>query len=381
MPFDRFAAARACRRGGDDKRPRRWRYFFVSLLIATLIGGGFLWHLATRRPVGNPPSVRVQIPKGATGDAIVAVLERAGLAPNTTITYYVLRWEGTFDAVQAGVYEIPGDANAFEVAAALSGPASAEHLELTLIPGTTVWEAQDRLDALSIGPPGGLESLAEDHLYVSSLGVPVGETRRPRPDGAPQTYLEGFLYPDTYFLPVGANAKVAAERAVARFREVWSSLKTRYRSDLLAIKKRYGVSEHDLVVLASLIEEEVRFPDEAARVAGVFYNRLAEKMRLQTDPTLMYHPQRVAQAPTPTNRKDRSNPYNTYARGGLPPGPICSPSERSLLAALRPERHDYLYFVATGDARGSHAFARTLPEHNANVKRYLRDRAEDIPHR
>ncbi len=138
------------------------------------------------------------------------------------------------------------------------------------------------------------------------------------------------------------------------------------------MRDRWGLSEHELIVLASLVEEEVRAAAEAPRVAGVFYNRLAASMRLETDPTLMYHPQRVAQQPRPTHRRDRANPYNTYAIAGLPPGPICSPGRGALEAVLRPERHDYLYFVSRRDAQGRHAFARTLAEHRANIERYLR---------
>jgi UPF0755 protein len=140
----------------------------------------------------------------------------------------------------------------------------------------------------------------------------------------------------------------------------------------MALRARYGVTARDVITLASLVEKEAADRAEGPRIAGVFYNRLAAGMRLQTDPTLVYHPDRFGAKPTPAHRRDRSNPYNTYAFDGLPPGPICNPGPAALRAALQPERHDLLYFVARRDGSGRHAFARTYAEHRGNVQRFLR---------
>ena len=119
---------------------------------------------------------------------------------------------------------------------------------------------------------------------------------------------------------------------------------------------------------------EAKVASEAPIIAGVFMNRLRVSMRLQTDPTLIYHPKRLGRAPGPSDRKDATNPYNTYAHDGLPPGPICSPTRTAIEATLSPSRHDFLYFCARHDGTGRHAFARTLEEHEANVTRYLKRR-------
>ncbi len=350
------------------------RLALLALILAAALAV-VAWIWVHERPEGNPDEVRVVIARGATGAAIVDQLEARGLAAHPLALYWTLELGGAFEVVQAGVYVIPGDANALEIEAILSQPsAAAPHLTVTFIPGESVWESARRMQAAGVGLAGDLVRLAADREAVEGLGVrlPLGPARAPRTDGVAHTWLEGFLYPETHFFDPGATARDVAVRAVRHFDQVWGDLTTRYRADLLAVRERWGLSDHELIVLASLVEEEVQAPEEAPRVAGVFYNRLAAGMRLETDPTLMYHPDRVAGEPRPTHRRDRRNPYNTYAIAGLPPGPICSPGRRALEAVLRPERHDFVYFVAKRQGRGRHAFAKTLAEHRDNIERYLR---------
>lgn len=346
----------------------------LFLFLALLVAGGWGFWLVHDRPSGNPAEVELLVPRGATLDDVVRVAREAGVAEHPTTLWWTLRLSGVAASLRAGRYRVRGDAHALELAAALGErPSDGDQLVLTFVPGQSVWEDARRVEALGIGPAADVLALAADYRFArETLGLPIGPERAPRADGVQQTYLEGFLYPETYFLPLDATPEVAVRRAASEFKAVWKELTTRYRSDLLAITGRYGLTEADLVTLASLVEEEVRVPEEAARVAGVFYNRLEKRMRLQTDPTLVYRPADVGREPTPKDRRDATNPYNTYASAGLPPGPICSPGRGALEAALRPERHDLLYFVAKRDEAGSHAFARTLEEHEANVSRYLR---------
>jgi len=355
-------------------RRTRWGRWFALAVVAALIGGGVAaWLAVHHRPAGNPETVEVTVPRGVTLDRLVGLLEGARLTERPTALRWTLRYKGTLASVKAGVYTFPGDAHALDIARVLEQPPAAlTHLTLTLIPGESVWEAGRRMEALGIGAAGELAALAEDRAFARGLGLPVGPERPPRPDGHPQTYLEGFLHPETYFLALDATVESATRRAAEQFKRVWGEVMATYRSDYLAVTGRYGLSELDIITLASLIEEEVVVASEAPRVAGVFYNRLAQGMRLQTDPTLVYRPGDVGRAPTPTDRRDATNPYNTYAIPGLPPGPICSPARGALVAALRPERHDYLYFVARRDGTGAHAFARTFEEHRANIERYLK---------
>lgn len=352
---------------------RAWRTG-VLLVLAGLVAFAIVaWVQVHSRPSGNPATISVTIPRGAGGDTIVGLLEQSRVTEHPTALKWVLRLSGTYRQIQAGTYTFPGDANALEVEEILGAPPdTGAHLILTLIPGESVWEAADRIAALGIGDASEVVALAADHAYVSGLGLPVGPPREPRTDGAAHTYLEGFLYPDTYFLPLDATPRDAVERAAAQFLVVWGRVSARLETDLRAIAARHGLTTLDVITMASLIEEEAQARAEGPRIAGVFYNRLAKGMRLQTDPTLVYRPDRQGRAPTRADRLDATNPYNTYAIAGLPPGPIASPAEQAIEAALRPERHDLLFFVAMRDGTGRHAFSRTLAEHEANIDRYLR---------
>lgn len=365
------------RRGTRRRSPLRQAVLALLVLGPLFVGGATtawaLWAFDARPVAEAGAVVTVQIPRGSSGREIVERLATVGLAPSPQLTYWALRMGGTLHRVQAGVHSLPANASARELIELLRLPAARAQVELTLIPGETVWQAAERIERLGIGTAEEVLARAADHSYVvERLGLPAGPPRQPRPDGVQATYLEGFLYPDTYFLAADATVDDAIEAATRQFKSVWGQLSGRRTSDLDALRERFGVGVRELVVLASLVEEEAQDPSERPRIAGVFFNRLAVPMRLQTDPTLRYHPARLDRPPTPTDRRDRSNPYNTYAFDGLPPGPICSPGAGALAAALTPERHEFVFFVARRDARGSHEFAVTLAEHEANIDRYLR---------
>ena len=177
------------------------------------------------------------------------------------------------------------------------------------------------------------------------------------------------MLPETYFVTRGTDRDVFLARVMGA-RDI--ALAT------LWADRRQGLPIETLdeaVVLASIIEKETAVAGERALVASVFVNRLRAGMKLQSDPTVMYGLERGG-TPVETLRRrhlSHESPWNTYLHHGLPPGPICNPGEDSLHAALNPEDSPYYYFVA--DGRGGHAFARTLEEHNRNVRawRAIRD--------
>ncbi|HRE88375.1 MAG TPA: endolytic transglycosylase MltG [Myxococcota bacterium] len=249
-----------------------------------------------------------------------------------------------------------------------------ETVDVMWVPGRSVWEHAKTLEQQSLIGSAETLALISDEAFARSLGLPIRD-REPRGDGVDSTWLEGFLFPDTYRVEKAGSAREVLTRAASQFKRFWDQLVSEHGAEVQRLETELGLSEADLVVLASLVEEEMANKDEAPRIAGVFLNRLKKKMRLETDPTLMYRPDRVARKPTPTERRDRTNPYNTYTIAGLPPGPICSPGREALRAVLTSERHDYLFFVARRDGSREHAFATTLEEHERNIDRYLRKRA------
>ncbi len=189
--------------------------------------------------------------------------------------------------------------------------------------------------------------------------------------GIPFTSAEGFLYPDTYLImrPLECNtatAKVIASRLIDTF---W-----RKTAHIWPDGKRPGTKNAELVrrivTLASIVEKETSVPEEWARVAGVYANRIQKGMLLQADPTIIYGIGPSFKPPILRSQlENAANPYNTYKNPGLPPGPICSPGIRSIEAAAAPEHHSYLFFVASGNG-GGHTFSTTLEEHNRAVQVY-----------
>ena len=175
--------------------------------------------------------------------------------------------------------------------------------------------------------------------------------------------LEGYLFPNTYNVPRKAPEADLVGAMVAEFREVFDEGRRRRAAEL-------GMTIRDLVILASLIEEETALPDERPLVSAVFHNRLKIGMKLDCDPTIVYALKQEGRYTGRLLLRDLKlpSPYNTYLHAGLPPGPISNPGLSSLDAALAPAPDGYLYFVARGD--GSHRFSRTLGEHLDAVKKF-----------
>ena len=318
-------------------------------------------------------TVVLEVTKGLGSRGLVTQLSRLGLVNDPALAYWFFRFKGVHETLRAGSYHLSSDDNLVGLAETFSRPDKVSYPTVTIIPGDTVWRGGAQLGRAL---PGTLErwlAHVSDHRYAAdTMGLPVGVERPSRPDGVRATYLEGFLYPDTYHLATDASVDGLIRRSVSRFKEVWGALKSTHAAAYTDLRRRYGLSELELVTLASLVEREVTRSDERSRVAGVFYNRLDRGMRLQTDPTLMYHPLREGVKPHVSHRRDGSNPYNTYTNDGLPPGPIGAPERASLESVLMPERHELLYFVAMRDGSGRHDFSRTLDEHEEKIRRHLK---------
>jgi UPF0755 protein len=183
--------------------------------------------------------------------------------------------------------------------------------------------------------------------------------------------LEGYLFPDTYQFTTITSPEDLIKAMVERFNDVFTP-------DLATRASQLGLSVHQVVTLASMIEEEARVPDERPRVASVFMNRLKRGMPLASDPTFIYAAKLAHDYdgnPNQPRHRRRDSRYNTYIYDGLPPGPISSPGRASLEAALNPEQTDYLYFVVNGTA-GRHKFSRTAAEHELAVQEYRRQQRE-----
>jgi UPF0755 protein len=178
--------------------------------------------------------------------------------------------------------------------------------------------------------------------------------------------IEGYLFPDTYYVAKGASAADITDMMVRNFEKRFD-----YGLRQRAIERKLAV--HQVVTMASIVEREAMIASERPAIAGVYFNRLSVGMPLQADPTVQYALAGVDPSPGEYWKKELTledlktdSPYNTYIKKGLPPGPICNPGLASLQAALNPASHDFLFFVARPD--GSHIFTRTYEEHLKNVQ-------------
>lgn len=231
--------------------------------------------------------------------------------------------------------------------------------------------------------PEGSDRFDMARIFQQRLGVDpeaflsaTKETSLIRDLDASDPTLEGYLFPDTYRFPHGASAAQVVETMVARFRQI---MRTKFRDQL-----QPGSPElHKIITLASLVEKETPDTSERPEISGVFGRRLERGMMLDCDPTVLYAArleQGLARLPEPPITRDQlasNSPYNTYRQTGLPPGPICSPGEASIRAALEPGGGDALYFVS--NRHGGHVFASTLAEHARNVARYRRESTSPPP--
>jgi UPF0755 protein len=306
-------------------------------------------------PPATGPALRVVVPPGASLGEVVDSLDARGIVRASGLFELYARARGAAPRIKAGEYAIPA-------------PDSWRSVLRRLTRGEVLTEPMT--------VPEGF-SLAQIAPRMSSMsGVPADSVRALllRPELAerfevPGPGLEGYLFPDTYFFASGVPVERMISTMVARYRSYWTPER---RTRLEEI----GLTEQEAVTLASIVQAEARHRDEMPRIAGVYHNRLERGWLLQADPTVLYalggYRERLLFAAIDSVA---DNPYNTYAFAGLPPGPIGSPGEEAIDAALRPDEHDFLYFVAWPD--GSHIFTRSLAEHNAAVDSARRARRAD----
>lgn len=304
--------------------------------------------VAPRDPAG---AVRVvHIPPGATVRQIARRLTQAGLLRSPTAFEVAARVRRLEDRLQSGEYALSPAMSTLEILDRLARGQVLLH-PLTIPEGSTLVQIADLLAARGLG----------DRAAFLRVATEEGATF-PHPFLPGRPNLEGYLFPDTYHLPRGLPARQVVARMLDRFGErVSPAWRARARDQ--------GVSLHEAVIIASLVEREARFPDEQPVIAGVIYNRLRRGMRLEIDATVLYA--LGEHRPVVTERDLQvDSPYNTYRHAGLPPGPIANPGWGALRAALAPARVPYLFYVLRPDGR--HAFSRTFQEHLANVRRYRR---------
>lgn len=340
-------------------------YFTLALLVAAGAVAGAAWYWTEKPVTMAEERVDYIIEAGSTPRSVARALNKAGIGMHEDAFVLMARLTGQDVHIKAGAYEaVQGDTPRV----LLERMASGDMLQtrITLIEGWTYQRIREALrnDANVRQTLDGVD----DAELLSRLNATLDGQEAAFDLGSPVEAAEGLFHPDTYvFVPGTADFDILRRAYGAQIqilKEVWEA-----RQPGLPLKTPY-----EALILASIVEKETGQSAERARVAGVFINRLRLKMPLQTDPTVIYGMGDTYQGRIRKVDLQTDTPWNTYTRGGLPPTPIASVGRASLEAALHPEEHKYLYFVARGD--GTSEFSRNLTAHNRAVAKYILGRGK-----
>ncbi|MEJ2200576.1 MAG: endolytic transglycosylase MltG [Desulfuromonadaceae bacterium] len=323
----------------------------LIVLILLLIGLGAVVPVSrfvcfVQQPVAPSSPRIVAIAPGTSFAQIAHRLEAEGVVSDGGQLKWLGRWRRATHRIQAGQYAFVLPATPDQVLERLVA-GDVVRYRFTVPEGLTLWEIAQRLEAEERGRAETFLTLARDPEFCRQLGV-VAET------------LEGYLFPETYLLTDGMTERQLIRTMVREFER-------RLTPEIEAAARQQSLDRRQLVILASIIQKEAGDRKEMPLIAAVFHNRLRKGIPLQSDPTVIYGIEHFDGNLTRKHLRTPT-PYNTYQLSGLPAGPIANPGEDALRAAAFPTASDYLYFVARGN--GTHAFSRTLAEHNAKVRKY-----------
>lgn len=330
------------------------RYLTLTLAAVVIAGLGYFGYKLFWQPQSDADGAPTEIiiPKGSGLVQIAAILQENGVINSADYFKLAARLSGKDRQMQAGKFSVPAGKNHLDILRFLHTGAQVQQ-KVTISEGVTAREIASLLAGNAEIDSAEFLRLVADSAFAAKLGIDAG-------------HLEGYLFPETYHLPWGMSEKEIITLLVRQFQA--------QSPDSLAQKaEQRGLTVHEVLTLASIIEGEAMLDSERTTISAVYHNRLHNNMRLQADPTIQYiipdGPRRLLHADL-----EIDSPYNTYRYAGLPPGPINNPGKKSIEAALSPADVPYLYMVARGD--GAHVFSRTLAEHNRAHQAFNRHRRD-----
>ena len=309
-------------------------------------------------PYGSDQTaIRFAIQPGASAQQIADNLVASALIGDAALFLDYARVQGYDRRFEAGLYFVNQTQSIADIALQLTD-SSASFIPLRTLEGARLEELAEQIDAA-----GMFAFRGADFLAVVAAPAPIPPDFAAWAGIPPGASLEGYLFPDTYQLPPQIAPAGLRDTLLRAFRQ-------RVGDGLRNAALEGGLTLHQAVALASIVEREAVWRDEHAQIAGVYHNRLAAGMRLEADPTVQYALQgargwwgQITQA----DYRQVASPYNTYLNYGLPPGPIASPSLSAIRAAVAPAESDFFFFRAACDDSLTHRFARTYDEHLQNA--------------
>jgi UPF0755 protein len=335
----------------------RWlrRAALAAVFASTLLGiGSYGWlRSALASADSRGPEQIFRVERGERLGEIAEHLADAELVRDARAVEWLARWEGLADQLRAGEYRLSPALTPREILRRLAIGAVATY-EIAIPEGFTAKQIAERLERQELCSAAEFRTAVGDPVLIRELGF----------GGAS---LEGYLFPETYRLPKDLEAREIAAIFAATFVRAWRELEP------LAAQR--GLTQREVVTLASIVEKETGVASERPLIASVFLNRLARGMRLESDPTTIYGLEAFDGNLRRAHLEDTANPYNTYRIAGLPPGPIANPGLASLRAVLEPAQTAYLYFVSRND--GTHQFSDNYRAHTLAVNSFQRQRLKN----
>lgn len=316
--------------------------FFIFLVYITV-------QLFVPSNIGNI-SIEIHIPEGATYREAIEILAKNRLLRDKNLFLVIGKITSVDRKVRAGYYSFWGNMSPYEIFRKLIEGKIIEN-DITIVEGDTLLEIGKKLEEKKIMSLEEFISLSSNRDFLKSLDIKASS-------------LEGYLYPETYRIPKGSKPESVLSLMV-------NMLRKHYSDALISRMKELNWTENQVLALASIIEKEAVVDEERPLISAVYHNRLKIGMPLQADPTAIYGVKSYRSKITKEDLKNKTH-YNTYIIKGLPPGPICSPGIKSILAALFPADVPYLYFVSKRD--GTHYFSKTLNEHIEAIKKIAEQR-------
>lgn len=321
------------------------KIYYTIIAIVVLCFFYIIIQLFAPLPIGNK-NIEIQIPKGSTFRQAAEIFSKEKILRDKNLFLFLGRITGIDRKIRAGYYSIYSSMNLLDLLKALRRGQIIEY-EITIIEGDSLSEIAQKLEEKNIINKEDFKKLSTDKNLLAYFKI-----------DAPS--FEGYIFPDTYKIPKGMEPSEAIGMMINKMRE-------KFNDDLKKRADEIGLSEREVLTLASIIEKEAAVDEERPLISAVYHNRLRKKMHLQADPTSIYGIKSMNEKITYDDLKRRT-PYNTYVIKGLPPGPIASPGLKSIKAALYPAKVDYLYFVSNNDR--THVFSKNMDEHLKAVREY-----------
>ena len=342
----------------DNQHPQRgdvYRLKKIILISSVLLFLGIcsllLFILSLQHYADQPASIDakkmvVNIPSGQTFGVTADVLFNAGIIKSPFKFRIIARLKGYDKQLKAGEYTLSASMPPLKILEKLV-KGTVKLYKLTVPEGLNLYQIGEIVAKAGFAEQNAFVESATDPAFARASGISVGN-------------FEGYLFPDTYHFPKNVRIKTIITTMVQRFWQV-------FRPEWKDRSQQLGFSVHQVVTLASIIEKETGAAFERPLISSVFHNRLRKKMRLESDPTVIYG---LKSFDGNLNRKhlETFTPYNTYRIKALPPGPIANPGQASLEAALYPADTKYIYFVSKKDS--THQFSTNLKDHNQAVRKY-----------